>query len=590
MLEVGETVTELKVGNESFLVASMIDRCPKVMMLRELVKNAVEAAERAPIGEGRVEISTIVIGGARKLAIWNSGPGMSAEELFRMCDIASSIRKQNSLDRNFGMGAKVATLPSNRHGVRYRSCAGGRVHEVVIGQRDGVYGRLRRPDSTGRLVDVFDATEAAFSEGRSLVHDWTEVVLLGMRADQDTALAPYDGAPAVAPWWVGEDLGYRFFRLPPSVEVILVPSLSTGQSGGLFEPLAQRAGRHYSRYEAVELSDGIIVHYLYNAPVEGATDLRTEGASPNEGAAGLVFDDEIYMPVRGWRWLQGAPIFGIPFGAASISVFIELPASARVVPDAYRQFLRYGSDDQAHVEAANFAPLVRQHRPAWLLALIEEMAPRSKHVQSVRTELDQLLRRLRVSRRFWFKVAPLERRETQSLLETISRPITHGVEAGKQPSSNPPPLAPEMVQETEPAPMIVSLRGLDDIASRGMQPFAARYYPETHQLFVNCLYPAILQMGRLLEQELSGMTDHDSLTRICTDAAEYVATLRVGRMLAYAMSKRDCGWATEDVRAAMSPACLTVAADDVEDALAAARDVARASLISLVDGRADWVE
>jgi hypothetical protein len=37
-------VAALLVSDEEFLVASMIDRCPKTMMLRELLMNAIEAA------------------------------------------------------------------------------------------------------------------------------------------------------------------------------------------------------------------------------------------------------------------------------------------------------------------------------------------------------------------------------------------------------------------------------------------------------------------------------------------------------------------------------------------------------------------
>lgn len=84
-------ITQLRVGDENFLVTSMIDRCPKSMMLRELVRNAVEAAQTAPEGERRVELSSIEIDGGVKLVIWNTGRGMDPEELFRMCDIASSI-------------------------------------------------------------------------------------------------------------------------------------------------------------------------------------------------------------------------------------------------------------------------------------------------------------------------------------------------------------------------------------------------------------------------------------------------------------------------------------------------------------------
>src|ERR1700722_18907151 len=136
------SVAALRVANEAFLVSSTIDRCPKTMMIRELVVNAIEAASQAESNRC-VDIMSVRIDGVPKLCIRNTGRGMSAVELDRICDLASSLYKQNSLDANFGMGAKVASLPSNKHGLRYRSCRNGVVSEVILCQRDGVYGRLR---------------------------------------------------------------------------------------------------------------------------------------------------------------------------------------------------------------------------------------------------------------------------------------------------------------------------------------------------------------------------------------------------------------------------------------------------------------
>ena len=76
-------VSAIRVDDQDFLVSSTIERCPKVMMLRELFKNALEAAEDAPEG-GSVEFSVTEIGDVPKLTIWNNGPGMDEEELARM--------------------------------------------------------------------------------------------------------------------------------------------------------------------------------------------------------------------------------------------------------------------------------------------------------------------------------------------------------------------------------------------------------------------------------------------------------------------------------------------------------------------------
>jgi hypothetical protein len=190
----------LQVDDEEFLVASLIDRCPKTMMLRELLQNAIEAAKMTPGGEGVITIEPVVIGEVRKLSICNTGPGMGPENLRRMSDIASSIGKVKSLTDNFGMGGKVASLPSNHLGVRYRSCADGRVSEIVIGKYDGVYGRQLRHAADEELTDVIDVSHDY--DTATLARDWTQVVLLGHSPQQDTVIDPYAGDPPAREFWI----------------------------------------------------------------------------------------------------------------------------------------------------------------------------------------------------------------------------------------------------------------------------------------------------------------------------------------------------------------------------------------------------
>jgi hypothetical protein len=101
-------VTALQVEDEDFIIASLIERCPKSMMIRELMMNALEAAQHAPEGHRFVEISSIPMDGIDKLVNWNTGRGMDDYELLKICNIASSLGKEKSLTGNFGMGAKVA--------------------------------------------------------------------------------------------------------------------------------------------------------------------------------------------------------------------------------------------------------------------------------------------------------------------------------------------------------------------------------------------------------------------------------------------------------------------------------------------------
>ncbi len=571
--DVSGSVTRLRVGDESFLVASMIERCPRIMMLRELVRNALEAAATAPDGQRLVRLSAVSIDGVPKLAIWNRGRGMDADELFRMCDIASSIRKEHRLDQNFGMGAKVASLPSNRLGLRYRSCHGGRVHEVVLGCRDGVYGRLRRHGPEG-WAEVVDVTAAALSDGHD-AEDWTEVVLFGNAPGQDTLRDPYAGAPAMPAHWLAEELCYRFFRIDGGVELLLE------RQGRRFEPLAERIPRHYSRHGSVTLPDGVRLHYVHDAPLaeEAGGSAAGRGAlHPLHGACGLVYKDELYDVHRWHDWLHVAPVFGIPFGARSITVLIELPDGFGVVPDGYRQFLRYGDDRQDEVSCRHFAPAVHRNRPDWLRTLIDEQAPSARVSVRIYDELNRLLRDLKVPRR---------RRSVPDAVPYHPAEPEDAAAAGTGPEGDPEAVdlfAEEVASsepadglDVEPAPEILILREPHDIAARGVHERAARYYPETHQLFLNGLYPAVGEMQQSLVAEFAWAGDQALVHAQALVLSEQSMASRVGRMLVFALSKQG-RWRDHEIADACSVLALSLAADDFGQSLDAARAGMQATL------------
>src|SRR5262249_54117937 len=146
------------------------------------------------------------------------------EELIRATDLASSIRKKQGLEgrENRGEGAKVASLPWNHFGLRFRSCHQGKVSEVVLARIDDVYGRKREKvlDDNDNVVyeAVWDITDAAASEGSPLDHDWTEVVCMGRSLDQDTTRFPYGEAHGEGRRReVLSEVFDRFYSMPPDV-------------------------------------------------------------------------------------------------------------------------------------------------------------------------------------------------------------------------------------------------------------------------------------------------------------------------------------------------------------------------------------
>ena len=586
-----QAVTALEVLDEEFLVASLIERCPKTAMIRELMMNALEAAQHAPVGRRLVEISSQLLDGVPKLAMWNTGPAMDAAELTRICNIASSLGKQKSLTGNFGMGAKVASLPSNQRGMRYRSCKNGRVHEVILCKRDGIYGRLRRyHPETGEYLEVVDVTDIALSEGRSCAEEWNEVVLLGNEPEQNTVKDPYNGNPEQDAQWLATYLYHRFYYLPDGVKVPLLKGTHKLDGNRPFSPISSRL-HLFEKYETVLCPKGIKVHYLFDAPYDKAT-----GSGHNKSISGaiasavstcaIIYKGEMYDLRKGRNWTFDAPIFGVPFGPKHISVHIELPDNFEVIPDGYRQFLRYAQGEQPNVAANDFAELVREHRPQWLLDIIRSFAPDSTSSDEIRNELQKLLNQLRV-RRVTPRVVPQGNTQLGNGNGAASEPVgsSGGVGSGHGPRIKPTDLSviptgakrAEMFKNIERAPEIILLSEESEIEEKGIKGRAARFVMESGLLFVNMLYPSIGDMRTQLETEYADAGDPETMRSLVKQHAERTVILRVGRTVVYALAKQlNQEWDQKALETASSPESLSMAADDFADGLQnVRRDIGR---------------
>lgn len=233
----------LQIANIEFAVTSQIGRAPHWTMIRELTMNAIEAAEQAT-GEKLVHWTTGTYKGVRKAVIWNTGPGMDPVELKKATDLSCEIGKRLGLDDNFGVGAKVSSLPNNKLGMRMRSCKNGRVSEVIIGEDpdQGVFVRFER-EVGGRTDTVIDVTAVAQKEGRNTGFEWTEVMLLGNSEEQDTAAKPLASLPTSEKAFIANSLYRRFYRLPTGVKIRLDPVYHRFDSPRMFQPIGERLDR-----------------------------------------------------------------------------------------------------------------------------------------------------------------------------------------------------------------------------------------------------------------------------------------------------------------------------------------------------------
>jgi hypothetical protein len=459
-----------------------------------------------------------------------------------------------------------------------------------------VYGRLRRYDpDTGEYLEVIDVTELAVDDGRNQNEDWTEVVLLGNEPAQDTVKDPFNGDPEQDTQWLATYLYHRFYRLPDGVKVSLLKGTNKLDGNRQFEPIPARL-RHFEQYETVALSTGIKIHYLYDAQYNNTGHNRSiSGAIASAvSTCAIVFKNEMYDLKKGKQWTFDAPVFGIPFGAKHISVYVELPTGVPVVPEAYRQFLRYSDGEQSQVLASDFAELVRENRPQWLIELIHSFAPDSRSSDRIRDELQKLLNQLRV-RRSSPKVASQGGTTVSAGPGPAAEP-SHGLGSGtggggQRPKPTDLSILPsgakraEMFKNLERAPEIIPLHTEEEIEEKGIKGRAARYYMEAGQLFVNMQYPAIAEMRAQLEAEYADANDPEIMRSLAQQHAQDTMILRVGRTVVYALAKQlNKEWDQKALETASSPESLSMAADDFADAMQnVRRAIGKAMRTSKVD-------
>ena len=163
------------------------------------------------------------------------------------------MNKSMGLDGNFGIGAKVSGLAVSPFGIRYRSCKNGVVSQVEIGFDEEKNSMFVLPFelSGGQTDTVFDVTEAAMKEGKSVDIDWTEVVLMGVSEDHDTVAQPLTKGETVDRCFIPSEIFRRFASFLHRSKALVDTAMTKG--GGKEET---------GRYRSVKTLDTLLVNDL----------------------------------------------------------------------------------------------------------------------------------------------------------------------------------------------------------------------------------------------------------------------------------------------------------------------------------------
>ena len=212
-------IEEMKTKDTSFSLERHGVQCSPLQYIRELTQNSIEAIS----GEGKggkifwtYDRSEKDDSGIHKLSIIDTGPGMTGEDLRMLMNQMYSSGKNQSMDGNFGIGAKIAGLYRSPAGMIYKSYQDGRgVFGEFVRTRKGKYGLAQQEDEDGSYSSYLEIPY--YDKPKQIEDSGTAVTLIGRDENEDTFTSPPEGDHGVH--WLSRFLNGRYYELPEDIEI-----------------------------------------------------------------------------------------------------------------------------------------------------------------------------------------------------------------------------------------------------------------------------------------------------------------------------------------------------------------------------------
>jgi len=218
----------------SFMVHRLGSEVGPLKQVRELLINCFEAIDAYQMShpdensfKGEVEVCAdpyfLKHHKVRKAAFCDNGIGMDLRELRLYFNTLAQSGKRQSINENFGVGAKISTAAWNPFGVEIRSWKDGRGFLVRIAYDPGTdqYGleQFSGPDGTyPDYVDLAQIEENPDDFKSSIIRDHgTMVVLLGNDIRHDTTLAPNSPEVTHQDYWFQLVANKQFYKIPHGI-------------------------------------------------------------------------------------------------------------------------------------------------------------------------------------------------------------------------------------------------------------------------------------------------------------------------------------------------------------------------------------
>jgi hypothetical protein len=392
----------MTVENMTFMIDRLHRDCSPLQFLRELTQNAIEAIQATSDGKGTViwdiDWNRHDLTKVYKLAIIDTGIGMTGEDMVRYINSLSASIHPQSVEGNFGVGAKVAAVPRNHAGLIYLSWQNGLGHMIHV-WRDpdtGVYGlrRFERPDGS---ADYWTTVDNAIKPEQIGAHG-TMVILLGNNPEENTLQSP-PGTPMPSRW-ILRYLNSRYFHFPKNVVVKSREGweLPRGDSHNFLRTITGMKpwlDRNCTNKGSVELSGARARWWILNENLDLDAGHYTSG-----GHVAALHNEELYEITAGRAGVSRLQTFGAIFGHQRLVIYVEPKNGEQntVVSNTARTNLLVNGEPLPWTE---WATEFRELMPDAIKKLIEEVGASSvgqDHRSSIRERLKQILDLFRLSR------------------------------------------------------------------------------------------------------------------------------------------------------------------------------------------------
>jgi len=401
----------MRVKNTAFLVERLAQDCAPLQYVRELTKNAIEAIQARQAqgwsGEGLVlwDCDWVLVQsqGLYKLQCSDNGTGMTGPDIEANINQLSSSGRVQSLEENFGVGAKISAGVESPIGLVYKSWVDGQ----------GVMATMwKDPDESLYGLKQFELSDGQYSHYRPIPDELkplniqssgTAVALLGKYEDENT-MRP-EGEPLK---WLIKYLNTRFYRFPEVVR-IKVRDFARSEdwpndpSVGMDEGGSQLRTIHGMEYHLKEkavasgsqvLSDATVHWFIL--PTEGVRQADIWQTTQHVAA---LYQDELYEFRTGRSALGRLREFGMVFGADRLVIYVEPNLNLlNVTSNTARSALVVDGEE---LPWSRWAAEFRANLPQELKDLMNQIVSQSDaadHRDAIRRRLREVRELFRISR------------------------------------------------------------------------------------------------------------------------------------------------------------------------------------------------